>query len=86
MTTAYKQLLFPVNKIKRVYFQFFGSKVLGFVRNIPKEKCEHVDKYYTSEDLSVLLRKCDYICSVLPKTQETTGILNEDNLKLCTGL
>ena len=35
--------------------------------------------------ISDLLKECDYICNVLPKTRETTNILGGGKLQLCKG-
>ena len=36
--------------------------------------------------ISDLLKECDYICNVLPKTQETDNILGGGKLELCQGM
>ena len=33
-----------------------------------------------------LLKECDYICNVLPKTKETDNILGGGKLELCQGM
>ena len=37
------------------------------------------------ETLPKLLKRADYICSILPKTPKTTGILGKDILQNCQG-
>ena len=36
-------------------------------------------------NLDTLLKDCDYICNVLPKTPLTDGILGNGRLELCKG-
>ncbi|XP_070546765.1 glyoxylate/hydroxypyruvate reductase A-like [Ptychodera flava] len=62
-----------------------GMIVWGLVRqDLPAEKrCEHVDHYRKMDRLQELLENCDYICNVLPSTQETIGLLNGDVLQPC---
>ena len=67
-------------------FKTFGSKTRGLVRNIPQnptQKCANIDEFFTPADLGQLLSGCDYICSVLPKTAETTNILGNGILQHC---
>ena len=35
------------------------------------------------DGLQELLRECDYVCSVLPSTPQTKGLLNGDTLRSC---
>lgn len=39
--------------------------------------------YRRNEDLSKFLTGCDYVCSILPSTAETKGMLSGDVLKAC---
>jgi hypothetical protein len=59
--------------------------VWGVVRkNIPKENMsEHVDHYRLNSQLPEVLKSCDYICSVLPSTEDTRGMLSGDVLSAC---
>ena len=43
---------------------------------------KHIDVFYGIEKL---LRECDYICNVLPKTPETDNMLGNGKLELCKG-
>jgi glyoxylate/hydroxypyruvate reductase A len=68
----------------------FGCRTLGLVRSLPRERCPHIDEYFTvsgdgGDDLVRLLKESDYLCSVLPNTAETTGILGGGILKACAG-
>ena len=36
-------------------------------------------------NLDKLLKDCDYICNVLPKTPQTNNILGKGKLELCKG-
>ncbi|XP_070546764.1 glyoxylate/hydroxypyruvate reductase A-like [Ptychodera flava] len=62
-----------------------GMTVWGLVRqDIPVEKRhECVDHYRKMDQLQELLENCDYICSVLPSTKETVGLLSGDVLRPC---
>ena len=46
-------------------------------------KGKPVDIHFGIENL---LKECDYICNVLPKTSETDNILGHDKLRLCKGI
>lgn len=41
------------------------------------------DKHMTAENLDTLLENCDYVCSVLPSTPKTRGLLSGDVLQHC---
>lgn len=58
-----------------------GTKVLAYVKNTRKN-FEQSDIQFTT-DLSLLCQTCDYICSVLPSTPETQGLLDGEVLKAC---
>ncbi|XP_063902932.1 glyoxylate/hydroxypyruvate reductase A-like [Zophobas morio] len=61
-----------------------GATVLAFGRRpaLPDgNEYSHVSKYYTKETLPLFLKECDYIINVLPKTDETDGILDNDVLE-----
>ena len=69
-------------------FKAFGSKTRGLVRTIPTnstKKCPDIDTYFASTELGQLLKGCDYVCSVLPKTAETNDILGRGILQNCSG-
>ncbi|XP_014669476.1 PREDICTED: glyoxylate/hydroxypyruvate reductase A-like [Priapulus caudatus] len=63
--------------------KLFGMKVWAMVRTIPTERKEYIDEYRTNDGLAEILSACDYICSVLPNTVETRGLLNGTLLKNC---
>ncbi|KAL3852558.1 hypothetical protein ACJMK2_016179 [Sinanodonta woodiana] len=62
-----------------------GMKVIGLVRNIDatKHKSPDVDVYLTYDKLPKLLEESDYICCLLPSTQETRNLLSGDMLAHC---
>ncbi|XP_077990740.1 glyoxylate/hydroxypyruvate reductase A-like [Glandiceps talaboti] len=66
-------------------FKFFGMTVWGLVNQyLPREKrSPHVDHYRQIDGLPELLQNCDYVCSVLPSTGETKGLLNGNVLENC---
>ena len=45
-------------------------------------KGEPVDVHFGIDDL---LKRCDYICNVLPKSPDTDNILGGGKLQLCQG-
>ena len=65
--------------------KMMGMTVYGMKSRIPTQdnKCEFVDKYHTSENLTNLLAESDYVLNTLPKTKSTDGILSNDILKVC---
>ncbi|WML42900.1 D-2-hydroxyacid dehydrogenase [Neobacillus sp. PS3-40] len=58
----------------------FGMKVLG-VRNSGRQE-EFVDEMYTTNQLSTLLPKCDYVVVTLPLTKETTRLFGAEQFNL----
>ncbi|XP_054153455.1 glyoxylate/hydroxypyruvate reductase A-like [Oppia nitens] len=60
-------------------FQTLGARVLAYGRS--QRTGLSIDKYSTK--LDDVLPDCDYLISVLPSTPQTTGLLNNDILKLC---
>jgi phosphoglycerate dehydrogenase-like enzyme len=58
----------------------FGMKVLG-VRYSGKPE-EFVDEMYTTDQLSTILPKCDYVVITLPLTKETTGLFGAEQFNL----
>eukprot|EP00095_Tigriopus_kingsejongensis_P000427 maker-scaffold171_size289870-snap-gene-1.44 protein:Tk00427 transcript:maker-scaffold171_size289870-snap-gene-1.44-mRNA-1 annotation:"hypothetical protein LOTGIDRAFT_238595" len=67
-------------------FQFFGAKILGFIRTLPiRERSPFVDHYFDQTNLNEMLPQCDYICNILPRTAQTTGLLSEELLEKCKG-
>jgi phosphoglycerate dehydrogenase-like enzyme len=69
----------------------FGCRTLGLVRSVPNQRSPHIDEYFSmsgaggNKGLVQLLKDSDYICSMLPNTPETTGILGGGILKECAG-
>lgn len=64
----------------------FGMTVHGMVsKEIPaSQRNQNVDRYYFSlENLPEMLRNCDYVCNILPKTPKTDCILNGNMLENC---
>jgi len=55
-----------------------GFRVLGWSRS-PKS-IEGVDSRHGPEALKPMLGECDYVCSVLPSTHSTRGLMNADML------
>lgn len=55
----------------------FGMNVLG-VRHSGKP-VEFVDHMYTTEDLSIVLSKCDYVVNTLPSTNETYHLIGKQS-------
>lgn len=65
-----------------------GAKILAFGRRpeLPSgDNFSHVTGYYTKETLPSLLKECEYIVSVLPSTNETNCLLENDILRHCAG-
>eukprot|EP00746_Dinoflagellata_sp_MGD_P057582 gnl/MRDRNA2_/MRDRNA2_24792_c0_seq1.p1 gnl/MRDRNA2_/MRDRNA2_24792_c0~~gnl/MRDRNA2_/MRDRNA2_24792_c0_seq1.p1 ORF type:complete len:415 (+),score=66.62 gnl/MRDRNA2_/MRDRNA2_24792_c0_seq1:61-1245(+) len=63
-----------------------GMSVLGITRQSrsPDKKSKYVDSYFSMDELPELLRSSDYICTVLPSTNTTKGLLSGDVLKTCS--
>eukprot|EP00746_Dinoflagellata_sp_MGD_P126048 gnl/MRDRNA2_/MRDRNA2_60975_c0_seq2.p1 gnl/MRDRNA2_/MRDRNA2_60975_c0~~gnl/MRDRNA2_/MRDRNA2_60975_c0_seq2.p1 ORF type:complete len:481 (+),score=55.64 gnl/MRDRNA2_/MRDRNA2_60975_c0_seq2:97-1443(+) len=63
-----------------------GMTVLGITRKSRSsgEKKPFVDSYLSMDELPKLLRSSDYICNVLPSTNDTRGLLSGDVLKACS--
>lgn len=59
----------------------FGMTVRGLCRT--KKRLPNFDVLLRNEDLSKFLTGCDYVCSILPSTAETKGMLSGDVLKAC---
>jgi phosphoglycerate dehydrogenase-like enzyme len=57
----------------------FGMKVLG-LRHSGKAE-EYVDEMYTSNQLDLLLPKCDYVVVTLPLTKETFHLFGAEQFK-----
>ena len=69
--------------------QGFGSETYGLVRHIPSPASSYIDHYCVSDSkqgLAKILTESDYICSVLPKTDNTTDLLGNEILEICKGL
>ncbi|KAG8186189.1 hypothetical protein JTE90_008719 [Oedothorax gibbosus] len=58
-----------------------GVHVLACVRSPRNSSSESYDKATT--DLNEVLGDCDYLCNVLPSTNETKGLLDNDVLQNC---
>lgn len=58
-----------------------GSRVIALVRNAREGLSEDYDQAVT--DLAAVLKECDYICNVLPSTEGTRGLLDNDALRNC---
>ncbi|XP_067140860.1 glyoxylate/hydroxypyruvate reductase A-like [Centruroides vittatus] len=59
-----------------------GATVYGLARKIRKNSdMKYCDKIFTN--LSEFLKDCDYVCSVLPSTHLTRGLLNGNALESC---
>jgi len=54
-------------------------------RTVPKEKLPYLDEHRTVDNLPDILKNCDYIINVLPSTQDTIGLLNDNVLEHCKG-
>lgn len=52
-------------------------------RTVPKEKLPYLDEHRTVDDLSDILKNCDYIINILPSSQDTVGLLNGNVLEHC---
>ena len=52
-------------------------------RSIPATKSPFVDECFSVQDLGECLKRCDYLCSVLPSTPSTKGLLSGDILENC---
>ena len=52
-------------------------------RSVPSTKFPYVDKCFSVQDLPECLRRCDYLCNVLPSTPSTKGLLSGDVLENC---
>ncbi|XP_077992693.1 glyoxylate/hydroxypyruvate reductase A-like [Glandiceps talaboti] len=65
--------------------KLFGMTVWGLVRqDLPiEERSPHVDHYLKMDALPELLQNCDYVCNVLPSTNQTKGLLNGNILENC---
>jgi len=56
----------------------FGMKVRGFTNS--SEDCKDVDEYFHGEDILKFVDGLDYLVSVLPRTENTNEIVNEELL------
>ena len=56
----------------------FGMKVRGFTNS--SEGCKDVDEYFHGEDILKFVDGLDYLVSVLPRTETTNEIVNEELL------
>ena len=57
--------------------------IYGMVSKLHDTKDVNVDEYFTSGDLPDYLRKSDFICNVLPQTNQTDDLLSGTMLKNC---
>ena len=60
-------------------------KVWGLTRTTAKQDLPFVDHSCHLAELPQLLQSCDYVCSALPSTPQTKGLLSGDILKHCAG-
>lgn len=65
--------------------QGLGGTIYGYGRKptIDKNEYDFVEQYFTKSTLPCLLKSCDYIINVMPKTNDTTDLLSGDILKNC---
>ncbi|XP_052676615.1 glyoxylate/hydroxypyruvate reductase A-like [Crassostrea angulata] len=61
----------------------FGMTVKGLAKTMKESIMPHFDVILQNQDLPKFLAGCDYVCSVLPSTVETKGMLSGDVLKAC---
>ena len=61
----------------------FGMTVYGMVTKLPNNRPDYVDKFFLPTDLPEFLKKSDYICNILPKTEKTTNMLSGSVLQNC---
>ncbi|CAD5118512.1 DgyrCDS7207 [Dimorphilus gyrociliatus] len=47
------------------------------------EKCNFIDHHRHTNDLDEVLSNCDFICNVMPQTEETRGLLSGKRLSVC---
>ena len=57
----------------------FGMQTIGVRRSGKPE--EYVDEMYTTDQLNLLLPKCDYVVVTLPHTKETHHLFGENQFK-----
>ena len=57
--------------------------VYGMVTKLPNNRPNYVDKFFLPTDLPEFLKKSDYICNILPKTEKTTNMLSGSVLENC---
>ena len=50
--------------------------VYGMVTKLPNNRPNYLDKFFLPTDLPEFLKKSDYICNMLPKTEKTTNMLS----------
>ncbi len=75
-----------IGRVAAKMFKTFGSTTLGLVKTFPpKSPCPSVDEYFDFGDLKTLLRRSDYVCSILPSTRDTNDLLSGDVLQECKG-
>ena len=61
----------------------FGMTVYGMVTKLPNNRPNHVDKFFLPTNLPEFLKKSDYICNILPKTEQTANMLSGCVLENC---
>jgi phosphoglycerate dehydrogenase-like enzyme len=54
-----------------------GMTVLATKRHPPKEADPLIDQFYKTEDLAVMLGRCDYVVVALPLTPETRHMISD---------
>lgn len=65
------------------YCKSMRMTVNSIHRKVPPTKFSYVDESFSVEDLHECLKRCDYLCNVLPSTPSTVGLLSGDVLQSC---
>ncbi|XP_061179096.1 glyoxylate/hydroxypyruvate reductase A-like isoform X2 [Saccostrea echinata] len=61
----------------------FGMVVWGLSKSKKEASIPHFDLLMEKNELSKFLAGCDYVCSVLPSTPDTKGMLSGNILQAC---
>ncbi|XP_018395657.1 PREDICTED: glyoxylate/hydroxypyruvate reductase A-like [Cyphomyrmex costatus] len=72
-----------IGKLVAEKLKLFGATIWGMTRTVPNEKLPYLDEQRTVDSLLDILENCDYIINVLPSTQNTIGLLNDNVLEHC---
>ena len=65
------------------YCKSMRMTVNSIHRSVPVMEFSFVDECFSVQDLPKCLKRCDYLCSVLPSTACTKGLLSGDVLENC---